>query len=69
MLSGEKPFRGKSGNAAAEIANKLNDFPSPLRKHNSDVVPEVEDAVMKALIKESADRPQGKSPNASRKPP
>ena len=43
MLSGEKPFRVKSGNDAAEIASKLNDFPSPLRKYNSDVVPEVED--------------------------
>ena len=54
MLGGRPPF---TGNITQLIAQKLMQGPPPLSSLRSDVSPELEKAIMRALSKEPADRP------------
>jgi RNA polymerase subunit RPABC4/transcription elongation factor Spt4 len=54
MLGGRPPF---TGNITQLIAQKLMQGPPPLSSLRSDVNPELERAIMRALSKEAADRP------------
>jgi serine/threonine protein kinase len=54
MLGGRPPF---TGNITQLIAQKLMQGPPPLSSLRSDVSPDLEKAIMRALSKEAADRP------------
>ena len=54
MLGGRPPF---TGNITQLIAQKLMQGPPPLSSLRSDVSPELEKAIMRALSQEAADRP------------
>jgi len=54
MLGGRPPF---TGNITQLIAQKLMQEPPPLSSLRSDISPELERAIMRALAKEAVDRP------------
>jgi serine/threonine protein kinase len=58
MLGGRPPF---TGNITQLIAQKLTQAPPALSSLRSDLNPEVEAAIMKALAKETTDRPANAS--------
>jgi hypothetical protein len=58
MLGGRPPF---TGDLAQLIMQKMMNAPPPLSNLRSDIAPSVEHAVMHALAKEAADRPESVS--------
>src|SRR6201988_3680026 len=58
MLGGRPPF---TGNITQLIAQKLMQAPPPLSSLRSDISPELETSIMKALAKDVADRPSSAS--------
>src|SRR5215203_4343744 len=58
MLAGRPPF---TGNITQLIAQKLVEAPAPLSSLRSDISPELEASIMKALAKDANDRPSSAS--------
>ncbi|MPZ23870.1 MAG: protein kinase, partial [Dehalococcoidia bacterium] len=56
MLAGRLPFEGES--VAAVTAQRLVRDPIPLRRFNSEVSPQLERIIMRALARDPAERPQ-----------
>jgi serine/threonine protein kinase/membrane-associated phospholipid phosphatase len=54
MLTGTQPFRGRS--LAQLLSSILRDDPLPLRSSRADLVPELDDLVLRCLRKEPGDR-------------
>jgi len=54
MLSGERPFAGRS--AGAIVARQLTEPPPPIRPAREEVSPELEGVVMRTLARDPADR-------------